>query len=148
MQTVLEQVNKLLAEMAAHTADIKGYPIDFKLGTTLVVVKLGFVEGDQLEYHHANGENFCLKLIIIGFVVHLLQRLQLLGTKHVLFNTGSVTQGLVVVRVPVLLVYLKQVQLHVPLRAEVDGRGAVVPVTYSVLHEVAGCLEQAPHDVD
>ena len=73
MQTVLEQVDKLLAKMAAHAADIKGYPIDFELGTALVVVKLGFIEGDQLEYHHANCKNFCLKLIIIGFVVHLLQ---------------------------------------------------------------------------
>ena len=63
LQAPLEEVDKMLGVVFGHAGDIKGNSIDFKFAFILAVVEFGFIEGDQLEYNHGDGEEIGFELV-------------------------------------------------------------------------------------
>jgi hypothetical protein len=69
LQTASEEVDETAAIVLACAADIEGYSVDFELCFGLVVVEFRFVEGDELEYDHADSEKIGLKGIVLDLVL-------------------------------------------------------------------------------
>lgn len=148
LQAMFQQVYEGFTVNLAHTWDIKRNAINLEFCLCLIIVKLGLVKSNELQYHHSYGKHIRLVDIILDLILKLVDKVQLLRWKNVVVDLRALWWYLIVTAMFVVLFHFQQVQLHISFRTEINRSSAVLSHRNAVFLQVPSRLKQRPHDIN
>ena len=124
-------VDELWRVFRGQGGQVKADSAHFETALVLVVVELGLIESQQLEYDHADGEYLRLEDVPLRLVLQFVQVGQLLRRQDHLVDERLFHECLVVCGVLVLFVHLNSIHFHIAFRTEENVVGPVVTKSQS-----------------
>lgn len=89
-----KQIDEGFTVILAHAGNIKRNAINLELSLSLIIVELGLIESDEFKDDHGDGEDICLIDIILDIIFQLVNVVELLGGKDVVFNLRTLSRYL------------------------------------------------------